>query len=198
MTPPGPATDTPETATTTPGQELPRIPEPVPETILTPAVADLQPAPELAVEAAESALKSIPRARVQITAIRPDAMETEGDPASSGFWTDELGAEPPASLEVPALERAFYTSEVEALDWAEGGVVPWGTLTALSARTDFEEAAGRVLLGPGQEPSPPAISASTLEAAREQRARWTERLVLIALSALVGAGAAAAILLLLD
>jgi phage FluMu protein Com len=198
VTPPGPATDTPETATTTPGQELPRIPEPVPETILTPAVADLQPVPELAVEAAESALKSIPRGRVQVAAIRPDAMETEGDPASSGFWTDEVGAEPPASLEIPALERAFYTSEVEALDWAEGGVVPWGTLTALSARTDFEEAAGRVLLGPEQEPSPPAISASTIEAAREQRARWSERLVLIALSALVGAGAAAAILLLLD
>ncbi len=206
------------TATTTPAEPTPQLPEDLPNTVLVPAipklaeVAQVAPQPDEAPEpddAAEAELPSaldapvdpdappasFPRARVEIAAIQPDPMQTEGTKPTTGFWTGEAPAEKPDSVEVPALDRAFYTSEVEALDWGQGTVVPWGTLTALSARNEFTESSGRILLGPGQEPPPPSISATVIEDTKEQRRRWSERLTLVAVGALVGAGVAVLILL---
>ena len=203
------------TATTSPGEPIP-APEILPNTVLMPAMPQLAeglaeepaeeptepPAPALGpasdpLDAAPSdPPTSFPRARVELPAIRPDGMEIEGSSPTSGFWTAEASAEEPDSVEVPALDRAFYTSEVEALDWGRGAsVVPWGTLTALSARNEFQRSAGRIQLGPGEEPPPPSISAAVIAEERATRELWSERVVLVLISALVGAAVAVAVLL---
>jgi hypothetical protein len=159
-----PAADPPMSAAkTTSGHPLPKVErEDEGATVLVRAVKKETPA--RLVEAWEGLAED-----PQQTAEHPPP-ETASVGPSAGFWTDEVpvDSEPPDtdpaeerdSAEVPALDVAFYTSEVEALDWGRGAsVVPWGTLTALSARTDFEESAGRIILGPGEAPPPPSMTA---------------------------------------
>lgn len=103
---------------------------------------------------------------------------------------------PSESGDVPALDRAFYTAEVEALDWG-GSVIPWATHSALSARSDFEVTDGRVPRASRHRPPPPSVSASGPETDSQGHDELLQKVLLVSAGAVVGSVVTAVIGMLL-